>query len=429
MSHLQERYHSLDFLRAFAMLLGIFLHAALSFSSVPVPFWPAHDDENGVAADIFIFLVHDFRMQTFFLLAGFFSGLLYQRYHMGGMLQRRLLRIVIPFGAALLIIVPTLQALWLLGDLNAVRFVGKEVDPTTSRAELLAELFGTGRFLTDIYPFHLWFLYYLICFSLLLIPLIGLMRSKALDRAARAGDRLFRKLISMRSRALLLAALTAGLLWPSQIWGIVDTQVFWAIKPHVFGYYFLFFLSGWMLWRHRDLLSAFTRHWSLWLLLGNLLIAPIFLLSVKAVADAKLQSGEMPGTIDGIVTCYVSTLYTWLMVIGLMGAFQRFFDGHRSWVRYLADASYWCYLWHLTPIVALQLLLEHVPLFGPVKFLVIVAVSMAVLLATYEWCVRFTFIGAILNGRKQRAPRPIFGDKLIPAISLTQSDGAVVEKC
>ena len=28
---------------------------------------------------------------------------------------------------------------------------------------------------------------------------------------------------------------------------------------------------------------------------------------------------------------------------------------------------------------------------------------MAVLLASYEWCVRYTFIGAILNGRKYRA--------------------------
>ena len=28
--------------------------------------------------------------------------------------------------------------------------------------------------------------------------------------------------------------------------------------------------------------------------------------------------------------------------------------------------------------------------------------TMAFLLASYEWCVRYTFIGAILNGRKYR---------------------------
>jgi peptidoglycan/LPS O-acetylase OafA/YrhL len=340
-----------------------------------------------------------------------------------------MLRIAIPFGAGLLFIVPTLQALWLLGDLRAARFAGTEIDPTMSRRELLEELFGSGRFLTEIYPFHLWFLYYLIAFCLLLIPLIGLARLAAFDRIAGPGERLFRRLISARARVLLLAALTAGLLWPSQIRGIVDTQVFWAIKPHVFAYYFLFFLSGWMLWRHRDLLSSFTRHWGLFLLLGNLMIAPIFLLGAKAAAEARLGSGEMPGPIEGVVTCYVSALYTWMMVIGLMGAFQRFFDGHRAWVRYLADASYWCYLWHLTPIVALQLALERVPLFGPLKFLIIVGVSMTILLATYEWCVRYTFIGAVLNGRKHRMATPAASSDPITTIRVTQADGAVIEKC
>lgn len=35
------RYHDLDALRAFAMLLGILLHGLLSF--IPIPIWPAQD--------------------------------------------------------------------------------------------------------------------------------------------------------------------------------------------------------------------------------------------------------------------------------------------------------------------------------------------------------------------------------------------------
>jgi hypothetical protein len=38
-----ERYHSLDLLRSFAMLLGIVLHAAVSFLTLRSPIWPAHD--------------------------------------------------------------------------------------------------------------------------------------------------------------------------------------------------------------------------------------------------------------------------------------------------------------------------------------------------------------------------------------------------
>ena len=37
----KTRYHDLDALRAFAMLLGIVLHGLLSF--LPTPIWPVQD--------------------------------------------------------------------------------------------------------------------------------------------------------------------------------------------------------------------------------------------------------------------------------------------------------------------------------------------------------------------------------------------------
>ena len=71
-----ERLHALDCLRAFAMFLGIVLHGVLSFADPPVPFWPVRDPAAGPAANVFLLAVHGFRMQVFFLLAGFFGGLL-----------------------------------------------------------------------------------------------------------------------------------------------------------------------------------------------------------------------------------------------------------------------------------------------------------------------------------------------------------------
>ena len=42
----KKRFHDLDALRAFAMLLGIVLHGVLSF--MPVPIWPAQDLQQPV---------------------------------------------------------------------------------------------------------------------------------------------------------------------------------------------------------------------------------------------------------------------------------------------------------------------------------------------------------------------------------------------
>lgn len=165
----------------------------------------------------------------------------------------------------------------------------------------------------------------------------------------------------------------------------------------------MFFFCGWLLWRYREKLNQFTRHWVLSLLIGNFLVLPVMLGLIDDMLKALQGLKSLPGAGQHAATCFSSALYTWLMIAGLMGAFRHWFHRERRWVRYLADASYWCYLWHLTPIVALQILLASSPLPGVLKFLIIIGTSMAILLASYEWCVRYTLIGAMLNGRKYRS--------------------------
>ncbi|MCE9531138.1 MAG: acyltransferase family protein [Planctomycetes bacterium] len=397
-----ERYHALDSLRSSMMFLGIMLHGLISFMETPVPFWAAHDDERSPAADFFVFVVHDFRMQTFFFLAGFFGSLLHQRYRLVGMLKHRFLRIVVPFGLGLVVIQPILQGLWFFGDLNALRLLKVETDLTKPPVDLLADHFLTGRFVYFIAPFHMWFLYYLILFFLMMVPLLGVGRMLISSRFAASGDRLFQRSLRMPGKTLLLAAITTPLVWPMKIWGMIDTPENWLPSPHLLGYYFLFFVLGWILWRHRELLLDFTRYWGLSLLIGNLFVLPTMLYLIFGAIDGLQGRGELPGPAYKLATCYVASLYTWQMVGGLIGAFHRYFNAERAWIRYLSDASYWCYLWHLVPIVALQILLAHSPLPGMVKYAIIIGVTLAILLVSYEWCVRYTWIGAILNGRKCR---------------------------
>jgi hypothetical protein len=95
-------------------------------------------------------------------------------------------------------------------------------------------------------------------------------------------------------------------------------------------------------------------------------------------------------------------VYTWLMITGLWGAFLRLFAREMAWVRYMADSAYWCYLASLTPIVVIQFAVRDWPLPGLLKALIVTAATMAVLLASYEWLVRYTVVGAILNGPKRR---------------------------
>lgn len=107
-----SRWHDLDALRAFAMLLGIALHASLSF----FPWvWPVQDDTSSIEGpfDEFFHAVHGFRMPLFFLLSGFFTALLWRRKGLTNLLGQRIKRIALPLAIGMVTIVPAVT--WSVG--------------------------------------------------------------------------------------------------------------------------------------------------------------------------------------------------------------------------------------------------------------------------------------------------------------------------
>ena len=85
------------------MLLGVALHAAMSF--VPFP-WPVRDTERSDALILLIGAVHGFRMPLFFLLSGYFTMLVFSRRGLASLLEQRFVRILLPLAIATITIVP-----------------------------------------------------------------------------------------------------------------------------------------------------------------------------------------------------------------------------------------------------------------------------------------------------------------------------------
>src|SRR5262245_25938284 len=167
-----DRYHALDCLRAFAMFLGVVLHAGVSFMTRPPVFWTVRDNDPHPLTQVFMFTVHNFRMQLFFLLAGFFGCLLYARYGVSGMARHRVKRVAIPFVLGMLFIIPTVLAVFLYAELENVRAQGVPENPSPVR-EFAANLLAAnpdksnGRIILDRFTSfetmprlplaHLWF--------------------------------------------------------------------------------------------------------------------------------------------------------------------------------------------------------------------------------------------------------------------------------
>lgn len=93
-------------------------------------------------------------------------------------------------------------------------------------------------------------------------------------------------------------------------------------------------------------------------------------------------------------------LAIWISTFAAIGLALRFMSGFSPTWRYLADASYWLYLIHIPIVMALQVVLSQRDWPGLVKFAVILVIAIRPILASYHLLVRFTFIGAVLNGRR-----------------------------
>jgi peptidoglycan/LPS O-acetylase OafA/YrhL len=117
------RRHDLDAVRAFAMLLGIALHASLSFSTLP---WVVRDTRQSELYSLFMMGVHGFRMPLFFLVSGFFTAMLWRRRGLAALLKQRAVRILLPCFVGLMTIIPLVNWVSAWAIANAVPVVAPD---------------------------------------------------------------------------------------------------------------------------------------------------------------------------------------------------------------------------------------------------------------------------------------------------------------
>jgi hypothetical protein len=97
------RRSDLDALRAVAMLLGIVLHASLSFFPFP---WVVTDRQQNPAIGFVFSAIHGFRMPLFFVMSGFFSAMLLHRRGRRALVKHRFFRVFLPLLLGMVTIVP-----------------------------------------------------------------------------------------------------------------------------------------------------------------------------------------------------------------------------------------------------------------------------------------------------------------------------------
>ncbi|MCP3865263.1 MULTISPECIES: acyltransferase family protein [Marisediminitalea] len=386
-----SRLHYLDATRAFALLLGIVFHASLSFMPVFIG-WAVMDVSTSYIAGGFALISHTFRMALFFLIAGFFSAMVLHKTRTRNFLQSRAVRLGVPFIVGWLVLRPLLVSGWIAGGQS----MRGDADISASLSQGFASLTNLPNEL--FVGTHLWFLYYLILFTLSAIALRScVLRSPRLHEATLVlGNKLVRFLTGAKSAPLLLAVPTACCLWWMNHWGIDTPDKSLVPLWPVFCLYFGCFLIGWAFQHNRERFQVYSR-----LSLSNSVFALISISVLIALTPYESQPGYECYLWVKALFCLAYGLTMWTLIPLTLGLCKKLFSSPKAWVGYLSDASYWLYLIHLPLVVALQIAVAELPLHWSVKLAAVCAGTVIIGLGLYEIGVRKTRLGRLLNGRKQ----------------------------
>lgn len=385
-----ERLHALDAVRAFALLAGIVLHAAMSFMPGLTAFGFPGDVSQSPALQNIFFGIHIFRMTLFFFIAGFFSHLMFHRKGTAGFLADRAKRILVPLLIGWIAFGPLVMGvLYMTLAPKVAAVVGATAAPPQTAFPLS----------------HLWFLYYLLIIYATTLGsrwFIDKLASKYHTLRSRV-DALVKAVVHSPSAPLFLATPMALCLYFTPNWmmwtGVPTPDTGLSPQLPAMIAYGSAFVFGWLMHRQSEFLSVWKQRWAL-----HLIGATVLTLASWWLVNQVSNPFDVNVSIKrAYVVCY--TLASWNWALGLVGAALRFCSGESKARRYLADASYWMYLAHLPLVFALQMIVLKWNLHWAVKFPMIVTAAVGILLLSYHFLVRNTYIGEILNGRRYTSTR------------------------
>ena len=317
-----NRLHSLDFLRAFALLMGVLLHVLMLFLE------PFDGSEPRLSASIIFIWIHTWRMPLFMLLAGFFTALSLSKRDTGNYALNRLIRLGVP-----------LLLLW-----SAIPAIDEGTSELFKIPELISYIFYDIPFTLRLD--HLWFLYYLLFFYgvLLLIKTTApLIFSLVIDFELS----LSRVLCLWMPILILLSPLNKPI---GGIFGEIPIT-FGEINLGSMLFMASFFIIGMQAHKSSQFLENLqrTRFW-----LPSLIVFSLIPIGLLAWGGVKDEPFAFAGSLELWIVNSLSGSAALLMVLSIMGLAMHKISSSGQMLRWLVRLSYPIYVFHLMFVISVS---------------------------------------------------------------------------
>ena len=380
----KERIYAFDTLRTIMVLLGIMLHAAAIYCAKDNSQPDSLTDtlNHSQFFDLLVDLIHTFRMPVFFVISGFFTAMLAVENGYKKMIHNRLNRLVYPFIAGVLIMIPI--------SIYFINLYQNSIQHPTSPFNITFNYLPNVFNLSNLNTYHLWFLYYLICFCFLFYFLSNYV-GKWFPNFRSKLNSYFNYIFHLKGLPLIFMLKTIFFLG---IMGTIrlTTESKFSISIPVFLTYLTFFTFGWFLYKNRHRMDTFT-YYPFLLIGGGLLLFTMRWLLLTLYPDYETNR-----LFYILLLSYGVSI--WLFIYGFLGVFFKYFNAYSSIAKYISDGSYWIYLIHFPILIFIQIELLPFPISPFLKFFIGLSVTVFLTILSYNYCVRNTFIGAFLNGKK-----------------------------
>lgn len=383
------RRYDVDFLRVFAFGLLILYHAGMFY----VAEWGWHVKSAYTAEwlQLPMLLVNQWRMPVLFVISGLAISFVAGRYRPGRLAGRRIVRLGVPllFGMAIVVAPQAYYEALANGAIEPgyLDFMQRYL----AFDDFPGEAWGGEDMITWTWN-HLWYLPYLLFYTLVLLAATRLV--------ARPLERLRACFVKLRGLRLVLVPLA-----PLMLWGLFVYPHFPFISHDLVGdwyahaQYATFFLYGYLAGRNGAFWESLAAmRWPLALAL------PVTFAGVLAVYEMVLPAE--PGAVLNTVSLFVVYLNRWLWILALFAWAHYALNRPFRWLPYATAAVYPWYVLHQTIIVVAGVHFARLELGPVIEPLAVIGATVVGCLVLHELVIRRSGLLRPLFGLAPRTRRP-----------------------
>jgi len=384
---MSERRYDIDWVRVVATLAVFVLHCGRFFDTID---WHLKNAQQSAMLTLFQAWLDQWMMPLLFLLSGLGSWYSLRSRSPGRYLLERVKRLLVPlYTVGAFILLPP-QFYFEVLTHRGYRGPVWELIPPLYGGPL--RFFLDEPYLINLWPGHLWFLQFLFILSLVMLPLLLLLRSASCERLI---DRL--AAWSARWGGIFLFLIPLAIVRIA-LRGFFRGEHTWADLV----YYGVFFLTGALIAADKRFTEGYKRYGWLWLALGlAAYAAEVALIFGFRYPYPGAESFSEMYVLFNIVMSIGN--FCWVMFILSLGA--KYLNFSNRVLAYAGEAVLPFYIFHQTIILCVGWFVIRWRIGILPKYLIIAVISFPLIMALYELLVRrFNVLRFLFGMRPKRKP-------------------------